>query len=127
MLLSATLNPILHDAALKAIPDRSLADALHAIFHNTVSPNQLRAGYKTNVIPSEPKPLSTDACCLGLTWIRSWLKSGRAWRRDRDRDRAHVTAAGSLSRDAAVQIDRAADSPSGSRGDRSPLHDGRRY
>jgi acetylornithine deacetylase/succinyl-diaminopimelate desuccinylase-like protein len=53
MLLSAVLNPILHDAALKAIPDRTLADSLHAIFHNTVSPNQLRAGYKTNVIPSE--------------------------------------------------------------------------
>jgi acetylornithine deacetylase/succinyl-diaminopimelate desuccinylase-like protein len=53
MLLSAILNPILHEAALKALPDRSLADSLHAIFHNTVSPNLLRAGYKTNVIPSE--------------------------------------------------------------------------
>ncbi len=53
MLLSAVLNPILHDAALKAFPDRSLADALHAIFHNTISPNQLRAGYRANVIPSE--------------------------------------------------------------------------
>jgi acetylornithine deacetylase/succinyl-diaminopimelate desuccinylase-like protein len=53
MLLAAVLNPLLHDAALKAIPDRALADALHAIFHNTVSPNQLRAGYKANVIPSE--------------------------------------------------------------------------
>ena len=53
LLLSAALNPLLHDAALKAIPDRNFADALHAILHNTVSPNQLRAGYKVNVIPSE--------------------------------------------------------------------------
>jgi acetylornithine deacetylase/succinyl-diaminopimelate desuccinylase-like protein len=57
LLLSAVLNPLLHDAALKAIPDRSLADALHAIFHNTVSPNQLRAGYKANVIPSEAEAI----------------------------------------------------------------------
>ncbi len=57
MLLSAVLNPILHDAALKAIPDRVFADALHAIFHNTVSPNQLRAGYKANVIPSEAEAI----------------------------------------------------------------------
>jgi len=53
LLLSAIVNPFLHDAALKALPDRLLADALHAILHNTVSPNQLRAGYKVNVIPSE--------------------------------------------------------------------------
>jgi acetylornithine deacetylase/succinyl-diaminopimelate desuccinylase-like protein len=57
LLLSAVLNPLLHDAALKAIPDRSLADSLHAIFHNTISPNQLRAGYKANVIPSEAEAI----------------------------------------------------------------------
>jgi acetylornithine deacetylase/succinyl-diaminopimelate desuccinylase-like protein len=57
VLLSALLNPILHEAALKAIPDRSLADALHAVLHNTVSPNQLRAGYKANVIPSEAEAI----------------------------------------------------------------------
>ena len=57
LLLSAVLNPLLHDAALKAIPERSLADSLHAIFHNTVSPNQLHAGYKANVIPSEAEAI----------------------------------------------------------------------
>jgi acetylornithine deacetylase/succinyl-diaminopimelate desuccinylase-like protein len=53
LLLSATLNPLLHDTALKTMPDRALAEALHAILHNTLSPNQLQAGYKANVIPSE--------------------------------------------------------------------------
>ena len=53
LLFSAVLNPLLHDAALKALPDRSVAEALHAILHNTLSPNQLQAGYKANVIPSE--------------------------------------------------------------------------
>jgi acetylornithine deacetylase/succinyl-diaminopimelate desuccinylase-like protein len=53
LLFLAILNPLLHDAALKALPDQAWADALHAILHNTVSPNQLRAGYKANVIPSE--------------------------------------------------------------------------
>jgi acetylornithine deacetylase/succinyl-diaminopimelate desuccinylase-like protein len=57
LLLSAVLNPLLHDAALKAFPDRALADSLHAIFHNTASPNQLRAGYKANVIPSEAEAI----------------------------------------------------------------------
>jgi acetylornithine deacetylase/succinyl-diaminopimelate desuccinylase-like protein len=57
LLLSAALNPLLHDAALKAFPDRTLADALHAILHNTVSPNQLYAGYKANVIPSEAEAI----------------------------------------------------------------------
>jgi acetylornithine deacetylase/succinyl-diaminopimelate desuccinylase-like protein len=57
LLLSAVLNPLLHDTALKAISDRSLADSLHAILHNTVSPNQLHAGYKANVIPSEAEAI----------------------------------------------------------------------
>ena len=57
LLLSAVLNPLLHDAALKAFPDRAFADSLHAIFHNTVSPNQLQAGYKANVIPSEAEAI----------------------------------------------------------------------
>ena len=127
MLLSAVLHPILHDAALKAIPDRSLADALHAIFHNTVSPNQLRAGYKANVIPSEAEAILDGRMLPGfdveLISGRSPAASGR---RDRDHDRAHVTAAGSLSRDAAVQPDRRAAGPSGSRRNRSSLYDGRR-
>jgi acetylornithine deacetylase/succinyl-diaminopimelate desuccinylase-like protein len=53
LLLSASLNPLLHEAALKAMPDRTFADSLHALLHNTLSPNQLNAGYKVNVIPSE--------------------------------------------------------------------------
>jgi len=53
LLLSATLNPLLHDAALRALPDRSLAESLHAILHNTASPTMLRAGRKVNVIPSD--------------------------------------------------------------------------
>jgi acetylornithine deacetylase/succinyl-diaminopimelate desuccinylase-like protein len=55
--LNATLDPRRHAAALKRLPNRSFADTLHAILHNTVSPNQLRAGYKVNVIPSEAEAL----------------------------------------------------------------------
>jgi len=55
--LSATLNPRLHAAALKRLPNPAFADTLHAILHNTVSPNQLRAGYKVNVIPSEAEAM----------------------------------------------------------------------
>jgi acetylornithine deacetylase/succinyl-diaminopimelate desuccinylase-like protein len=66
LFLSATLNPLLHDAALKAMPDRALADALHAIFHNTVSPNQLRAGYKANVIPSEAEAILDGRMLPGI-------------------------------------------------------------
>ena len=57
LLLTAVATPMLHEAALKALPDRTLADSLLAIFHNTVSPNQLHAGYKLNVIPSEAEAL----------------------------------------------------------------------
>jgi acetylornithine deacetylase/succinyl-diaminopimelate desuccinylase-like protein len=57
LLLSAVLHPLLHNAALRAFPNRTLADALHAVCHNTVSPNQLRAGYKANVIPSEAEAI----------------------------------------------------------------------
>jgi len=53
LLLSAALNPLLHDAALRALPDRSLAESLHAILHNTASPTMLRAGSKVNVIPAD--------------------------------------------------------------------------
>ncbi len=53
LLFAAALNPLLHEAALKAMPDHTLAETLHAVLHNTLSPNQLQAGYKANVIPSE--------------------------------------------------------------------------
>ena len=77
LFLSATLNPLLHDAALKAMPDRALADALHAIFHNTVSPNQLRAGYKANVIPSEAEAILDGRMLPGIDVEAFWLKSLR--------------------------------------------------
>ena len=48
------------------MPDRALADALHAIFHNTVSPNQLRAGYKANVIPSEAEAILDGRILPGI-------------------------------------------------------------
>jgi len=76
LLLSATLNPLLHDAALKAMPDRALTDALHAIFHNTVSPNQLRAGYKTNVIPSEAEAILDGRMLPGVD-VESFLAEVR--------------------------------------------------
>lgn len=76
LLLSAMLNPLLHDAALKAIPDRALADALHAILHNTVSPNQLRAGYKANVIPSEAEAILDGRMLPGFD-VESFLAEVR--------------------------------------------------
>ncbi|NTU62815.1 MAG: M20/M25/M40 family metallo-hydrolase [Chloroflexi bacterium] len=76
LLLSAALNPLLHDAALKAIPDRALADALHAILHNTVSPNQLRAGYKANVIPSEAEAILDGRMLPGFD-VESFLAEVR--------------------------------------------------
>ena len=51
--LRAVLNPLLHEVAVRSLPRSSFADTLRAILHNTVSPNQLRAGHKVNVIPSE--------------------------------------------------------------------------
>jgi acetylornithine deacetylase/succinyl-diaminopimelate desuccinylase-like protein len=51
--LRAALNPVLHEAAVRALPRSSFADTLRAILHNTVSPNQITAGHKVNVIPSE--------------------------------------------------------------------------
>jgi acetylornithine deacetylase/succinyl-diaminopimelate desuccinylase-like protein len=76
LLLSAALNPLLHDAALKAFSDRSLADVLHAILHNTVSPNQLRAGYKANVIPSEAEAILDGRMLPGFD-VESFLAEVR--------------------------------------------------
>ncbi len=58
------------------MPDRSLADALHAIFHNTVSPNQLRAGYKANVIPSEAEAILDGRMLPGFD-VESFLAEVR--------------------------------------------------
>jgi acetylornithine deacetylase/succinyl-diaminopimelate desuccinylase-like protein len=57
LMLNATLNPWLHDTAVRHLPMPAFVDTLHAILHNTVSPNQLRAGYKVNVIPSEAEAM----------------------------------------------------------------------
>ncbi len=57
LMLNAALNPVTHDMALQRLSIPSFADSLHAILHNTVSPNQLQAGYKVNVIPSEAEAL----------------------------------------------------------------------
>jgi len=77
LLLSAALNPLLHDAALRAIADRSFADGLHAILHNTLSPNQLNAGYKVNVIPSEAEALLDGRLLPGFD-VESFLAEVRS-------------------------------------------------
>lgn len=51
--LRALLNPLTHHAAAARLPGDGLADGLRASLHNTVSPTQLAAGVKANVIPSE--------------------------------------------------------------------------
>jgi acetylornithine deacetylase/succinyl-diaminopimelate desuccinylase-like protein len=54
MLLPLLLNPLLEPQILKRMEGRGpLAAALAACLHNTVSPTVVRAGQKTNVIPSQ--------------------------------------------------------------------------
>lgn len=51
--LRLLLNPTLSPALLRLfVRDRFLASMFHALLHNTASPTVLRAGSKTNVIPS---------------------------------------------------------------------------
>ncbi len=50
--LRALLNPITHGLAARLSGD-GLGESLRASLHNTVSPTQLAAGMKVNVIPSE--------------------------------------------------------------------------
>ncbi len=50
LLLNPSLSGLLLD---KVFPDKSLAQAFSAMLHNTANPTVLRAGEKTNVIPSE--------------------------------------------------------------------------
>ncbi|MBI3185414.1 MAG: M20/M25/M40 family metallo-hydrolase [Myxococcales bacterium] len=52
LLLPLLLRPSLADRLLSRLPDRGVARAMNAILRNTVSPTVLRAGEKTNVIPS---------------------------------------------------------------------------
>ena len=51
--LRALLNPMTHHIAATRIPGDGLGEGLRASLHNTVSPTQLTAGLKANVIPSE--------------------------------------------------------------------------
>ncbi|MGD9322027.1 MAG: M20/M25/M40 family metallo-hydrolase, partial [Desulfobacteraceae bacterium] len=48
------LNPVLSNIILdRVIPQKDMAQALEAMLHNTANPTVIRAGEKTNVIPSE--------------------------------------------------------------------------
>lgn len=51
--LRLLLNPTLSPWVLRFLPEPRLTNYFHALLHNTVSPTVLRAGSKTNVIPSE--------------------------------------------------------------------------
>jgi acetylornithine deacetylase/succinyl-diaminopimelate desuccinylase-like protein len=52
VLLPLLLQPSLSDRLLGLLPDRSTARAMSALLRNTATPTVLRAGTKTNVIPS---------------------------------------------------------------------------
>ncbi len=54
VILKLLLNPTLSNLILdKLIPQKDLARALAAVLHNTANPTVIRAGNKSNVIPSE--------------------------------------------------------------------------
>ncbi len=54
MVFKALLNPSLSGLLLdKVMPDRDMALAFSAMLHNTANPTVIRAGEKTNVMPSE--------------------------------------------------------------------------
>lgn len=53
VVLRGLLNPQLSSTLLRAFPKPSVARAFAALLSNTASPTVLRAGTKTNVIPSE--------------------------------------------------------------------------
>jgi acetylornithine deacetylase/succinyl-diaminopimelate desuccinylase-like protein len=52
VLLPLLLKPALADRLLGLLPDKSTARAMSAVLRNTATPTVLRAGTKTNVIPS---------------------------------------------------------------------------
>ncbi|MHB8876690.1 MAG: M20/M25/M40 family metallo-hydrolase [Myxococcaceae bacterium] len=52
LVMPLMLKPALADKMLARLPDKGVARALGAILRNTVTPTVLRAGTKTNVIPS---------------------------------------------------------------------------
>lgn len=51
-MLPLVLNPRMTDRLLARLPDRGVARVMNALLRTTVSPTVLRAGSKTNVIPS---------------------------------------------------------------------------
>ncbi len=51
--LRALLSPLTHNLAAAGLGRNGLGEGLRAILHNTVSPTQLSAGMKANVIPAE--------------------------------------------------------------------------
>ena len=54
IILKLLLNPILADFIINhVLPDKKLAKTMWAVTHNTVNPTIIRAGEKTNVVPSE--------------------------------------------------------------------------
>ncbi len=50
-LVAALSDPSQVDAAIERLPDRRTAKFAHACTHTTISPNVVRSGVKTNVIP----------------------------------------------------------------------------
>lgn len=52
VLLPLLLKPALADRLLGVLPDKGTARAMNAVLRNTATPTVLRAGSKTNVIPS---------------------------------------------------------------------------
>jgi len=54
LLLGLLTNPVAADFIIdKVIPDKKLAKSFWAILHNTTNPTIIRAGEKTNIVPSE--------------------------------------------------------------------------
>ncbi len=72
------LNPVLSPLILRGlIRDPQQVHYLHALLHNTVSPTVLRAGSKTNVIPSEAE-VELDGRILPGQDLDSFLAEVRA-------------------------------------------------
>ncbi|MFQ6015649.1 MAG: M20/M25/M40 family metallo-hydrolase [Anaerolineae bacterium] len=58
LFLRGVLNPTFSSFILNRLfPDKDQARSFHAMLHNTATPTQLKAGIKTNVIPSEAEAM----------------------------------------------------------------------
>lgn len=72
------LNPLLSGLIIRSfVPSPRFANYFHALLHNTVSPTVLRAGSKTNVIPSEAEA-ELDGRILPGQDLESFLTEVRA-------------------------------------------------